>query len=490
MARAVLCASTVAAAAHAQRAERALPVYVRVPVVAQAPAGVLFTSTVGYGFTEGQLEAPGSHHRIGGRLGASLTPLRGLDLSLSSSLRHDQHSASDALGSDRGTMLSSDVSARVGRRLGSALHLGMGAIASFPGGVDAARSLQNPALDAQLLAAYVPAHESWSVGALAGFRYDRRAAAVLTAAEYRPGDRLALGASAFHALPLGVGGDVRWGRVLLVAELSADILLGSRAPTLGESPWRLSAGARHPLTDTLVLTWLTETALSARPASGANDPLTPIEPRFQTLVGISYQLLDWEAPRGRDVPPVPVAPAAPAAAPAAASTAPLPDASLQVNVTTTDGYPLSDATVELERDGSTLLVPHLNLQSYRLVQAAAGSATLRVSAPRLKPHSQVVRLEPGAALVVDVQLAAAPPSGQLQGLVRSTGGRPLRAQIRVEPLGLELSADDSGAFLVDVAPGKYVVIIEAAGHESQRRSVQVRPDGVVVLNADLSKAAP
>jgi hypothetical protein len=324
------------------------------------------------------------------------------------------------------------------------------------------------------------------VGALAGFRYDRRSSALLTAAEYRAGDRLALGASAFHALPIGVGGDVRWGPALLVAELSADILLGARSPGLSESPWRLSAGARHQLTDTLALTWLAEAALSARPASGASDPLAPIEPRFQTLLGIAYQLLNWEAPGVRAAPPAPVVPPPPA--PVAA--APLPDASLQVNVTTSDGYPLSDATVELERDGRTLLVPHLNLQSYRLAEAAAGSATLRVSAPRLKPHSQVVRLEPGAALVVEVQLAPAPPSGQLQGLVRTIGGRPLRAKIRVEPLGLELSADDAGAFLVDVAPGKYVVVIEAAGHESQRRSVQVRPDGVVVLNADLSKAAP
>lgn len=487
--RLLLYVSAAATAAATEPIERSGLGYVRVPVVAQAAAGLQLASAVGYGFTESQLDAPGSHHRIGGRLGATLTPLRGLDLALGSSLRHDAHTSPDALGSDRGTLLSSDLSARVGQQLSSGLHLGLGATASFPGGVDAAHSLQNPALDAQLLAAYVPAQAAWSVGALAGFRYDRRASAVLPPAAYRAGDRLALGSSAFHAVPLGIGGDVRWGPAALVAELSADLLVGSSSPSLGESPWRLSAGARHQLADAVVLTWMTETALSARPGSGASDPLAPIEPRFQLLVGVAYQLLAWGSAPARSAPKAPVTPELPAPAPLAAP-APLPAASLLVNVTTADGYPLSDATVALEREGTTLLVPHFNLQSYRLPEAAAGTATLRVSAPRLKPQSQVIRLESGAALVVDVQLEAAPPGGQLQGLVRALGGRPLRARIRIEPLGLELSTDEAGAFLADVPPGKYLVIVEAPGHESQRRNVQVGPDGVVVLNADLSRAAP
>jgi hypothetical protein len=155
-----------------------------------------------------------------------------------------------------------------------------------------------------------------------------------------------------------------------------------------------------------------------------------------------------------------------------------------------DGYPLSDATVELQVGPSLLTVEHRNLEAYVLGEPPSGNATLRVSAPRLKPQTRSIRLESGARLVVDVQLEAAPPSGQLRGLVRSFGGQGLRAKIRIEPIHVEIPSDDVGAFVVDVAPGRYDVTIEAPGHGSQRRRVEVRPDGVVILNADLSKATP
>jgi hypothetical protein len=313
---------------------------------------------------------------------------------------------------------------------------------------------------------------------------------VLEPQAYRAGDRLALGLSEFNAIPLGIAGAYRWGAAHGIVELSGDLLIGSGSPNLAESPWRVSAGGRYQLARALALSCMTETALSARPRAGAGDPLSPIEPRFQLLVGVAYQVFDWER-----------APAPPVAAPAALppARAPLPEplpepravalATLQVNVTTQDGYPLSDANVELELDGQILSVPHENRASYRLSDLALGSGTLKISAPRLKPLQRSIQLQSGEPLVVDVQLEAAPPSGQLQGLVRSLAGSGLRAHIRIEPAGVELETDDTGTFLVDVAPGRYEVTIEAAGHEVQRRQVEVRPDGVVIVNADLSKAA-
>ena len=471
-----------ASGAGAQSAERPVPGYFRVPVVAANPRGALLTGAMGYGFTESQVAASGGHHRMKGRLAASLTPLRGLDFGLGANLRHDEHTSSEHGGRDEGTVLSSDLSARIGEQLGRDLHLGLGVAAAFPGGASAARSLANPALDAQLLAAYLPDEQPWSLRALAGFRYDRTASAVLAPSDYRAGDRLALGLSEFNAVPLGIAGGYRWGRMEWIAELSADILVGDGAPSVARSPARVGGGARHALSENLALTWLTEAVLSARPATGSNDPLLPIEPRLQVLVGLAYTLVDWE--RAAPVAP-PVAPA-----PAPAALPPAPATSILVNVTATDGYPLSDATVELQLGQSSLTIPHRNLESYVLEEPPSGEATLRVSAPRLKPQTRSIRLESGLPLVVDVQLEAAPPSGQLRGLVRSFGGQGLRARIRVEPIGVELSSDDTGAFLIDVAPGRYDVTIDAPGHAGQRKQVDVRPDGVVILNADLSKAAP
>jgi hypothetical protein len=161
--------------------------------------------------------------------------------------------------------------------------------------------------------------------------------------------------------------------------------------------------------------------------------------------------------------------------------------SLRVNVTTAQGYPLSDATVELVAGEDVVGVPHEALETYRVGGLAAGEPTLRVSAPRSKPHTQQIQLRGGSPLVIDVQLEDAPSIGQVRGLVRSFGGQGLRAQIRIEPIGSELTTDVEGTFSVDAPPGRYEVVIEAPGHQRQRRQVEVRPDGVVILNADLRR---
>jgi Carboxypeptidase regulatory-like domain len=113
-----------------------------------------------------------------------------------------------------------------------------------------------------------------------------------------------------------------------------------------------------------------------------------------------------------------------------------------------------------------------------------------VSAARLLPQTLSIRLVPGAPLVIDVQLAPAPPTGQVRGLVRSFSGAGLKARVRIEPLGKEIQTDAAGTFQLDVPPGTYEVMVEAAGHEAQRRRVEVPEDGVVILNADLLRGAP
>jgi uncharacterized membrane protein len=101
------------------------------------------------------------------------------------------------------------------------------------------------------------------------------------------------------------------------------------------------------------------------------------------------------------------------------------------------------------------------------------SQTLDVTLSLERPNVIVVQLEPAA------------PTGQVRGLVRSFTGKGLAARVRIDPVGTELSTERDGTFAVDVPPGDYEVVIEASGHETQRRTVKVERDGVVVLNADL-----
>src|ERR1043165_1232238 len=65
--------------------------FFRVPVVALAAPGADVGGGIGYGYTEPLSLAPGAHHRVGGRVTASLTPLAGFGVSFGSNLRHDRH---------------------------------------------------------------------------------------------------------------------------------------------------------------------------------------------------------------------------------------------------------------------------------------------------------------------------------------------------------------------------------------------------------------
>jgi hypothetical protein len=459
-----------------------LPGYHRVPVAALAPRGLALLASASYGFTESQLAAPGSHHRVQGRLALGLTPLPWLGLGWGTNLRHDRH-AGDELGVDQSTVVDTDLHAELGTRVAHQFQLGAGAAANFARGDTLESSLEHPALEGHLLAAYVPVGVPLSVGVLAGFRHDRTGQALRESARYSPSDRLSLGLSALDAVPLGVGVSYRLGATELIGELSGDVLVGAQAPRLSESPLRASFGARQPLSERLALGLMTDTSLSARARTRTDAPLYPVEPRFQFSFCLTYQLSDWEPELAPLELPVSSSPP-----PAAAAVVAL--GSLQVNVTSVDGFPLSDARVELVWDTSRRDVPHDNLQTYRLAGIPAGVVTLRVSAERLETHSQLLRVEAGSSVVVDVRLEPGVSSGQVRGLVRSFGGQGLRARVRIEPPGTEIVTGADGTFVLDVAPGRYEIMIEAAGHANQRRTVDVARDGVLILNADLPKVGP
>jgi hypothetical protein len=456
-----------------------LPGYVRIPVVAAAAPGVALSASAGYAFTESQPAAPGSHHRVLGRVGAGITPLRWLSFALAANVRHDRHGG-DELGSDDGTVLDSDVRALGGVELPGDLHVGGGAVGHFSRGEDFRRSLSHPTLDLQLYGGWLPSASAFSAGLLAGYRIDRSGGLLAHPEDLRAGDRLALEVSEFDALSAGVGASYRLSATELLAELSGDVMVGAGAPSFGHSPLRATLGARQALSPVVTLRLEVEASLSGRDSRVDESYLYPIEPRLQVSFGVACHWLGWNtsaagAPRSES-PVLPVTPA------------PLARGSLRVNVMTVDGHPLSDAVVVIESDSGTQPVPHERFESYHLQALDSRGYVLRVSAERLQAFSQSVRIEPGVEQVVDVRLAAAQPSGQIRGLIRSFDGQGLKARIVIAPLGRALSTETDGTFLVEVPPGRYDVSVEAPSHGRQVRSVEVQDDGVVILNADLRRA--
>jgi hypothetical protein len=86
-----------------------------------------------------------------------------------------------------------------------------------------------------------------------------------------------------------------------------------------------------------------------------------------------------------------------------------------------------------------------------------------------------------------------PPVGQLRCSVRSFGGVGISATLKILK-GPDVPAPSApmhsrdGTFSIELAPGTYEVLIEAAHFIPQRRTISVEKNGVTLLNADLRRA--
>jgi hypothetical protein len=153
-------------------------------------------------------------------------------------------------------------------------------------------------------------------------------------------------------------------------------------------------------------------------------------------------------------------------------------------VTGQNGAPLENVEVEARAgDRTEKLTPAAN-GDFVAHGFPLGTAHVTVTADGFTKQERDVEVGAKSAPVA-MELAPAPPSGQLRGLVRSFNGKGLSASIRVEPLGTETRADADGNFTLDVPPGDYEVVIRADRYKAQRRKIHVDKNGVTVLNAEL-----
>lgn len=475
----------------------ALPGLHRVPVAGTGEARLSVAGSLGYGLTEAQPSENGEHHRVVGGLAVAGAPLPWLELGVDSLLRHDVH-PDDGMGTDDGTVFEVTANARGGVMLQDRWAVGGALAFHLPGADEVGDAFANPALEARALAAFTPPEGPLVVAAAAGFRADFTGGlAPAPPQTFRLGDRIASGLSDSHAVLVGIGAAYRIGSVDLLGEWSADFLVGDEAPEVGQSPIRASLGGRYHFTRRLSAQLLADVTLSGRPPLGASDPLVPIEPRFTLLGAVTYRLFDAA---DRLPPPAESQPTEPAPAEPVPPVEPVAPAivtgSIEVNVFTSEGHPLSDATVEVRAGDETRGVPHSNMQTYRIDDVPVGKVVVTVRAERLRDQSLQLDLAEGPPLSVEVRMQKALPTGQVRGLVRSFGGEGVVARIDVASLSdpdaktAEVHSDADGRFSVDVAPGRYRVEIHADGFVTQRREVVVERDGVTILNADLRKAAP
>lgn len=432
--------------------------------------------TAGYGFTEPLTEDDSAHHRLSSRLAGAIAPLSWLNVAAMFDARYDKHS------NDYGAVLDVALAARAFAAV-SDVRLGLELRPWLPGAEDPSTAFRALSLDSRLL--FGVDLGTVRVATTAGYRLDRTAASGEDAARLSFSDRIALGVSDFDALLVGAGVGVPLGRTELLIEASGDILVGSGAPSVTESPLRATGGVRHHLSKRFAVELLVSASLSARPDVAPGSSLVPIEPRVSVLAGIRYRLTSAE-PRA-SAPAEPVTPVE-VAQPIPPTPAKPTETTFELVVLDDQGQPLGGAKLALTVAGTTRELASDAAGRYADEHAPLGPGEVSVAAEGFEPLRRQFVLEAGVPLKVELKLTALPPQSQLRGVIRSFGGQGLSARVRVEPLGVEVTTNADGAFQVDVPPGDYEVAIQADGYDTQKRRVRVDPKGVVILNADLVKS--
>lgn len=423
---------------------------------------------VHYAYTEDVLGANDRHHRAASELAAAYTPYQFLQVALGLRARYDAHHGDD--GEDGGGAFASEILLRHALSLTERMSLGAQARFAFPAAESIARGFRavSPEL-ALLFTGLLPKRAEVSL--LAGYRFDRTIHAVADPRLLSPADLLAAGISRFDAVLLGTLFACPIGPVTTSLEGSWDVFVGDGAPRATASPMRVRLGAQLPLARRFVPGVEVGVSPSARPSL---DRLARIEPRF--WAGLSFAV---SFARSRT--------SAPAPTPAPTPPSPSPSA-LAVRVVDGTGAPIPEAHVSIVPGDPARSLDTDAEGRATVLRSASESGLLVVAHPGFRSHEVELAALLGQDTLV-ITLDRDLPEGEIKGKVRSLRrSRPLRARIRVEPLGKQIETDEQGGFALAVPPGQYTLRIEAEGHEPQERAARVEHLGVTILVIDLRRA--
>jgi hypothetical protein len=462
----------------------ALPAIGRVGVVGADVPDWGAAATAGYGWTESVGSVAGSHHRLAGTLAGSAFPLPWLGAALVLDGRYDRH-PDDEHGSDGSMVGDPRLVLRGWTRVTRRLAIGAELVGWFPGSDAPSVEPAATTLDFRGLVSWWGSGKKTVLGVMGGYRLDRSAQSIEDAERLRPGDRIALGVSDFDALLLGLGVSHALGRTELLANSTLDWLLGTDAPPVAESPWRIAVGVRHWLTPPVAVEIKGELLLSRRPGLSATDPLVPVEPRFGISAGLRYA---WRAEvtvpaQGLSYPPGSYRPPPPHPPDDATPGAKVPTTLLSGHITDQTGHALRNAKVTLVLPDRKLELETSSEGRFVFHELPVGPGDLQVRAPGYVELRRQVALGRTQAIVLELEPVL--PAGQLRGLIRAFTGASLSAKILVEPGGLSTKTDAEGRFELDLAPGSYQVSIVADGYQQQERRIEVEQRGVTVINAEL-----
>jgi hypothetical protein len=438
---------------------------------------------LGAAHTEALSAENGSHRHLTGQGAIGWGGLTWLQLGAALSGRYDSH-PDDEQGAD--DSWSGLPSARV-RAIDDGGEFAWGAeiAAEFPGSDAPSVEFAATTVNLVALAAYEPRPSGVTLAANVGYRLDNSGHAAPDLTRLRQGDRVALGLNDYDAILLRLGAGYQLGKGLLMGEFSTSALLGT--PNAATSPKRVALGYRHELTPTLQAEAFFHANLNRHPEVAADAPLIAVESRVGGWLGLRMTFGEATPPAPPPAPPPSektVAPADPVEVAASA-------ARVSGLVQDSSGTPLPQVDITARVGDKEFAVVTDSDGKFRFDSLPFGEGVLQAATVDYEPVEVALTLggDGSAIELAPIEMKLQALGAQLQGLVQSFGGQPVvGAKIQLTPPGDEHTTGDDGRFTIIVNPGRYKVVISAAGYAAQTHVVSVDERAVVVLNADLRKA--
>jgi hypothetical protein len=464
-----------------------------------SPIELSVAGSAGYGFTESIDPIDGAHHRVNGVLSVGVAPLPFLSFALTLDGRIDLHPDDSELNPDPddgeggpygGSVGDPRLLARIGHALNPDLSIGADLTIWFPGNQAPSYEPGATSADLRALFAYAPRQTGIRFLSAAGFRLDNSGASAPDTSRLRFGDRIAIGLSDSHAVLAALGVGYRFTELELFSELSADLLVGGKAPELLASPLRATLGARYDLSRAWAFEITSTASLSKRPEITATSPLVPIEPRVSALIGLRFNMGlsepkdDFVAPDepAKKEQPVNVEPATPT-----------PAAHAVVSGVLTDdgGEPLPEVVLKIrdssgeEREVITDAEGH-----YEIPAMPLGPATFEANAIGFEAQTWDAEVVADMPPLEAKKLVAKTTIGVLRGLIRSFASEPIEGAevVAVETKSnkaTRIESNAEGEVEVELPPGRYRVTIRASGFRPHTRNMKIAANNVAILNVDL-----
>lgn len=470
----------------------ALPGLREVPVVELRPelSGAIAVSGA-YGISVDEPWAATTRHRLQGGLAGALHVLPWLAFGVEITGRWDSVTRGNT---DTGMTGTPVLTARASMEPIAGLGLGLDVATWMYGGEAPSLEPGSTSLRARIVGSYrvrLAPTATLTIAATAGGLLDNsRAAAPRSVTDsLSDADRLSLGVSDFSGVLLGAGAALRIDALEVLAEMTYRVLVGEGAPSADGMPLHIVLGARgRPIGEILEIgAYADVSASAARPEYvAAGNPAVPIDPRFTLTVQATVRL-------GVGGEPVTAGEGDEGGEGDGGGGVGAERGAISGRVVDDAGAGIAGASIEVTPAGAAEGSEPLRATSgadgaWTVEGVPVGPARVVVRAEGREAVEQTLEVGAGAiAQAPEARLGGTLPAGEIRGVVQAADGSPLAAQIRIEPLGLELTCDADGAFEADVPPGTYQVTVRAPGHRAQTREVVVEQRGVVVLNAQLHR---